>query len=111
MLRVGLGGPLAVCSRKSIYVRFDLNDYSIAPQVIGRPLTLVGADSVLCILDSAVEVSGHHCSCDCGQPVLEPAHQDAVLKLERKVFHSTPTGRLEPAVPETRAGSSCMMPT
>ena len=31
----------AVRSRKTIYVRFDLNDYSIPPEAVGRQLTLV----------------------------------------------------------------------
>src|SRR6266487_2328976 len=30
-----------VRSRKTIYVHFDLNDYSIPPEAVGRPLTLV----------------------------------------------------------------------
>jgi hypothetical protein len=30
----------AVCSCKTIFVRFDLNDYSIPPETVGRPLTL-----------------------------------------------------------------------
>ena len=33
-----------VCSRKTIYVRFDLNDYSIPPEAVGRQLTLVASD-------------------------------------------------------------------
>jgi len=33
--------------------------------------------------------------------VLEPAHQQALLQLKRKAFHSTPTGRLAQAVPES----------
>src|SRR5436853_531468 len=36
------------------------------------------------------------------QLVLDPAHQDAVLKIKRKAFHSTPGGRLEQAVPESK---------
>jgi hypothetical protein len=35
--------------------------------------------------------------------VLDPAHQDAVLKTKRKAFHSTPGGRLEQMAPESRA--------
>jgi hypothetical protein len=34
--------------------------------------------------------------------VLDPAHQEAVLRLKRKAFHSTPGGRLEQAVPESK---------
>ena len=32
----------------------------------------------------------------------DPAHQQAVLKSKRKAFHSTPAGRLEQAVPESK---------
>jgi transposase len=92
-----------VHSRKSIYVRFDLNDYSIPPQAVGRQLTLVASDTSVRILDGSVEVARHVRSYDRHQPVLDPAHQDAVLKSKRKAFHSTPAGRLEQAVPESRA--------
>jgi hypothetical protein len=39
-----------VSSRKTIYVRFDLNDYSIPPEAIGRPLTLIASDTLVRIL-------------------------------------------------------------
>ena len=41
-------------------------------------------------------------SYDRHQLVLDPAHQEAVLKSKRKAFHSTPAGRLEQAVPESK---------
>jgi transposase len=90
------------CSRKTIYVRFDLNDYSIPPEAVGRPLTLVASDTTIRILDGAVEIARHRRSWDRRHMVLDPAHQQAVLKLKRKAFHSTPAGRLEQAVPESR---------
>ena len=34
--------------------------------------------------------------------MLDPTHQEAVLKIKRKAFHSTPGGRLEQAVPESK---------
>ncbi|HVP47035.1 MAG TPA: IS21 family transposase [Bryobacteraceae bacterium] len=92
----------AVCSRKTIYVRFDLNDYSIPPEAVGRPLTLVASDSSVRILDGAVELATHPRSYDRQQQVLEPAHGEAVLKLKRRAFHATPAGRLEQAVPESK---------
>jgi transposase len=92
-----------VHSRKTIYVRFDLNDYSIPPLAVGRQLTLVASDTIVRILDGSVEIARHMRSYDRHQPVLDPAHQDAVLKSKRKAFHSTPAGRLEQAVPESRA--------
>lgn len=91
-----------VCSRRTIYVRFDLNDYSIPPEAVGRPLTLVASDTTVRILDGMVEVARHQRSWDRRQPVLDPAHQQAVLRLKRKAYDSTPAGRLEHAVPESR---------
>lgn len=91
-----------VCSRKTIYVRFDLNDYSIPPEAVGRQLTLLASPTSVRILDGSVEVARHVRSYDRHQPVLDPAHQEAVLKRKRKAFHSTPAGRLEQAVPESK---------
>lgn len=91
-----------VCSHKTIYVRFDLNDYSIPPEAAGRQLTLLASDTSVRILDGSVEIARHVRSYDRHQPVLDPAHQDAVLKIKRKAFHSTPAGRLEQAAPESK---------
>jgi hypothetical protein len=91
----------AVCSRKTIYVRFDLNDYSIPPEAIGRTLTLAASDTAVRILDGAAEIARHPRTYDRHQLVLDPVHQDAVLKAKRKAFHATPGGRLAQAVPES----------
>ena len=90
-----------VRSRKTIYVRFDLNDYSIPPEAVGRQLTLAASDTTVRILDGSAEIARHVRSYDRHQ-LVDPAHQDAVLVLKRKAFHSTPGGRLEQAVPESR---------
>jgi hypothetical protein len=79
-----------VCSRKSIYVRFDLNDYSIPPEAVGRQLTLAASDISVRILDGPVEIARHVRTYDRHQLILDPAHQEAVLKIKRKAFHSTP---------------------
>src|SRR6266699_6168005 len=92
----------AVHSRKTIYVRFDLNDYSIPPQGVGPQLTLVASDITVRILDGSFEIARHARTYDRHQLVLDPAHQEAVLKIKRKAFHSTPGGRLELAVPESK---------
>jgi transposase len=91
-----------VRSHKTIYVRFDLNDYSIPPETVGRPLTLVASDVTVRILDGSFEIARHVRAYDRHQLVLDPAHQEAVLKIKRKAFHSTPGGRLEQAVPESK---------
>jgi len=91
-----------VGSGKTIYVRFDLNDYSIPPGAVGRPLTLVASDTAVRILDGATEIARHIRSYDRQQQVLDPSHRDAVLKIKRRAFHATPAGRLEQAVPESK---------
>ena len=91
-----------VCSGKTIYVRFDLNDYSIPPEAVGHPLTLVASDTAVRLLDGGTEIARHIRSYDRQQQVLDPSHRDAVLKLKRRAFHATPAGRLEQAVPESK---------
>src|SRR3984893_10654581 len=59
-----------VRSRKTIYVHFDLNDYSIPPEAVGRPLTLVATDTYIRILDGAAEIARHHRSYDRQQSIL-----------------------------------------
>ena len=93
---------VAAGSQKTIYVRFDLNDYSIPPQAVGRPLTLVASDTLVRILDGTQEIARHTRSYDRHQQVLEPEHQQALLQLKRKAFHSTPADRLAQAVPESQ---------
>ena len=91
-----------VCSHKTIYVRFDLNSYSIPPEAVGKPLTLLASDISVRIVDGSIEIARHIRSYDRHQLVLDPVHSDAVLKIKRKAFHSTPAGRLEQAVPESK---------
>ncbi|MBM3756688.1 MAG: IS21 family transposase [Acidobacteria bacterium] len=79
-------------SAKTIYIRFDLNQYSIPPDAVGRQLTLAASDTVVRILDGPVEIARHRRSYDRGQAVLDPAHQDAVLATKRKALEQTPAG-------------------
>jgi transposase len=92
-----------VRSGKTIYVRFDLNDYSIPPEAVGRPLTLVASDTDVRILDGAGEIARHHRSYDRQQLILDPAHEQALLRTKRKAVHATRASRLELAVPESQA--------
>jgi len=91
---------VAVRSAKTIYVRFDLNDYSIPPSAVGRPLTLAASATEVRILDGQAEIARHRRSYDRQQFVLDPAHQEALLQVKRKALHSTPGGRLAQAAPE-----------
>jgi transposase len=91
-----------VRSAKTIYVRFDLNDYSIPPEAVGRQLTLVASDTLVRILDGSAEIARHHRSYDRHEEVWDPTHRQALLKAKRKAFEATPGGRLAQAVPESK---------
>ena len=93
----------SVRSGKTIYVRFDRNDYSIPPEAVGRTLTLAASATEVRLLDGTVEIARHPRTYDQQQQVLDAAHQQAVLRLKRKAFHATPGGRLVLAVPECEA--------
>ena len=87
--------------QKTIYVRFDRNDYSFPPEALDRPLTLVASDSMVRILDGTQEIACHLRSYDQQQEILHPPHQQALLQLKRKAFDSTPSGRLAQVAPES----------
>ena len=90
-----------VRSRKTIYVHFDLNDYSIPPEAVGRPLTLAASDTEVRILDGAAEIARHHRCWDRQQSILDPVHEQTLLRTKRKALHQTRAGRLALAVPES----------
>ena len=90
-----------VRSGKTIYIRFDLNDYSIPPDRIGQTLTLVAFQTRVRLLDGTTEVAAHHRSFDRHQLIVDPAHQDALLAEKRKALGSTAGSRLAASVPET----------
>jgi transposase len=92
-----------VRSGKTIYVRFDLNDYSIPPAAIGKQLVLAASESTVRILDGNQEIARHRRSYDRRQQVLDPAHQEELLKDKRKALGSTRGSRLSNAVPESEA--------
>jgi transposase len=92
-----------VQSRKTIYVRFDLNDYSIPPEAVGRPLTLAASDTHVRILDGPAEIACHWRSYDRQRVVTDPAHEEALLRTKRKALHATRSGRLAAAVPESES--------
>lgn len=92
-----------VRSEKTIYVHFDLNDYSIPPTAVGRPLTLVASDTDLRLLDGTVEIARHRRSYDRHERIEDPTHQQALLEDKRKAVGSTRNSRLTSAVPEIEA--------
>ena len=92
-----------VRSGKTIYIRFDLNDYSIPPAAVGKQLVVAASESTIRILDGNQEIARHRRSYDRRQPILDPAHQEELLKEKRKALGSTRGSRLSHAVAESEA--------
>lgn len=88
-----------VFSRKTIYIRFDLNDYSIPPEAVGRNLTVSATPTEVRILDGVRLVARHDRSYDRHGQVNDPAHINALLREKRKAFASSAAARLLAAVP------------
>lgn len=82
-------------SGKTIYVRFDTNDYSIPPQAVGRKLTLVASPSLVRLIDGSVEIARHVRSYDSHQRISDPAHIEALLAQKKKALSATAGGRLK----------------
>jgi hypothetical protein len=92
-----------VSSRGSIYIRFDLNDYSIPPEAADKPLTLSASDTRVRILDGDRIIAVHTRSYDRNRRFEAPAHRQALLQSKRKALGSSPSQRLVACVPESEA--------
>jgi transposase len=90
-------------SEKTIYIRFDLNDYSIPPTAVGRPLTLVASETTVRLLEGQDEIARHRRSYDRHQRIEDPAHVEALLLEKQRARGSTPRARLNDAVPAAEA--------
>lgn len=92
-----------VRSQKTIYVRFDLNDYSIPPTAVGRALTLSVSETTVRILEGASEIARHRRSWERHQRVEDTSHVEALLEEKRRARGSLPRARLNDAVPAVEA--------
>ena len=90
----------AVSSAKTIYVRFDKNDYSIPHPCVGRPLTLLASDTEVRILDGTTEVARHRRSYSRHDRIEDQGHVDALLLEKARARASTPSSLLISVVPE-----------
>ena len=86
-------------SDKTIYVRFDLNDYSIPPSAVRRPLTLIANADTVRLLDGSTELVRHRRSYDRHQRIEDPAHIAALVQQKRQALGSIAVARLRHAIP------------
>lgn len=76
----------SVRSDKTAFVRFDLNDYSIPPELCRKPLTLLASDVEIRILDGDAVVATHLRSYDKGFQAEDRAHVEALLSRRRQAL-------------------------
>ena len=89
-----------VRAEKTIYVRFDGNEYSIPPSAVGNSLTLVATDTSVRLLNGAIEVACHRRSWDRGDRLTITAHATAVFEQKRQGLGHAARTPLEVIVPE-----------
>ncbi len=94
---------LAVRAPKTIYLRFDLNEYSIPHTAVRRDLSLVASEHSVRVLDGTTEVACHRRSYDRQQRVEDATHIEGLLREKQRARASIPSTRLIDAVPAAEA--------
>jgi hypothetical protein len=69
---------------KTPYVRFDLNDYSVPHDRVGRALTLFASLDQVRILDGNEVIAQHRRSYDKGEQIEDPAHVSALVEYKSR---------------------------
>jgi hypothetical protein len=87
--------------KKTMYVRFDNNDYSVRPDAVSGPLSLVASDTtVRVVLGTSENVANHRRCYDKGEIIEDPEHKQALLEQKKKALGSTSNARLLSVAPE-----------
>lgn len=92
----------AVSVRKTPYVRFDLNDYSVPHTHVCRTLTVHADPSRVRVLDGPSVIATHARSYDRGQQVESLAHIETLLAHKQQAGAHRATDRLFQAVPASQ---------
>jgi transposase len=94
---------LARTSGKTPYLRFERNDYSIPPDCIRKPLTLVATSDQIRILDGTLEIARHRRSYDRGQCIEDPQHIAALVAFKQTARAPKGRDRLRAQLPHAQA--------
>lgn len=89
-----------VYSDKTLWVRFDRNDYSIPPGAVGNDLTVEASENEVRLLEGLTEIARHRRSYDQGERITDPAHTQALLDQKKAALGSATGSALRLAVPE-----------
>jgi transposase len=108
--RLDLSERIAVSTRKTLWVRFDRNEYSIYPAAVGRELTLYASDTEVRIFDAIREVGRHRRSYDQRERLTDPDHMAALLATKRTALATAVDSPLRLAVPEVDAFLAAAFP-
>ncbi len=90
----------SVRSAKTLWVRFDRNDYSIPPAAAGKELVLVAEGDQVRIFDGLQEIARHPRSYRQAEQITDPAHVAELLKIKGAARGSAAASPLRRAVPE-----------
>ncbi len=85
--------------RKTPYVRFDLNDYSVPHNLVGKSLLIEATLEQVSIVDGFTEIAKHQRSFDKGQQIEEAKHVEDLVKVKREASKHRGMNRLHHVVP------------
>lgn len=82
-------------------VRFDGNRYTVPPAYAHRPgLTLRASPGEVILYDAAQEIARHARSYERGRRIVDPGHEQALVRRKRRAERDTLLGRLRALLPE-----------
>ena len=91
---------VAVRVGKTPYIRFDLNDYSVPPAYVRRPLTVNADLSRVRVLEGAEVVAEHERVYGKGEQVEDARHIEELIEYKRKARQHRGVDRLSHAAPQ-----------
>jgi len=90
---------VVVTVRKTPYVRYDLNDYSVPHRYVRQPLTVLADPMTVRVLDGEQEVARHRRCYDKGSTIEHAAHLQALREAKGQARADNTQHRLAQAVP------------
>jgi len=82
---------VTVESGKTIYIRFDTNDYSIPPSAVGRSLKVMVTSETVRIIDTTTIIATHKRSFAKGKIFTDPLHVENLLNIKKAATRDTAT--------------------